>query len=250
MTDQSWVWLIDLERTCGLLVGQCLQNMLTGERQITEEIYCNNWLQNIIFSSGLQEHHNEMVEVRSIYGLSYFVTANLQSQIFIYLETIPQEYQIYCKLALNLPRQYDEACAVDEEEISDPYKDFYSYVQEQGDIDSWELTDKDKYLVESVVRCFLVTLLKHIGLLHKPSNTVLIKEVHKCALNLCNKLLNSVAYTAYNEEEKYHNKSTGEVTYHEDSSLKGNHETQRFTKFCQDVLQRSLFIMLFMQGEF
>ncbi|BFZ01051.1 hypothetical protein BsWGS_04090 [Bradybaena similaris] len=52
--QKPWSWLIDLERTCGLLVGSCLGGMLHGPQQAPCEVECDHWLNSLLFSNGLQ----------------------------------------------------------------------------------------------------------------------------------------------------------------------------------------------------
>lgn len=51
---QSWVWLVDLERTVALLIGQCLGGMLQGTAPSFEEQQTAYWLKSPLFSSGLE----------------------------------------------------------------------------------------------------------------------------------------------------------------------------------------------------
>jgi hypothetical protein len=53
MTETSWLWLLDAERACSLLVGRCLGGMLAGEPQQMVEQHCENWLNHSLFNNGL-----------------------------------------------------------------------------------------------------------------------------------------------------------------------------------------------------
>jgi len=53
MTETSWLWLLDAERACSLLVGRCLGGMLAGEQRQLVEQHCSNWLNHPLFSNGL-----------------------------------------------------------------------------------------------------------------------------------------------------------------------------------------------------
>ncbi|XP_043943342.1 probable E3 ubiquitin-protein ligase HERC1 [Protopterus annectens] len=52
--DQSWTWLLDLERSLSLLIGRCLGGMLQGSPPSTDEVAAKYWLQNPLFSNGLE----------------------------------------------------------------------------------------------------------------------------------------------------------------------------------------------------
>lgn len=237
------MWLIDLERTCGLLIGQCLQNILIGEPPTKEEEQCNNWLQNIIFSAGLQKNE---IDSEYVYELSHYMLSNMQNQSLLTLENLPTAYQGYCKLAMNLPHQYDEACSVEGEDCCEPYKEFYDLLLESSGVEAWELAEKDERMFESVVRCFLIMALKHLGVLEKSAKHYVVREVHEATIKLRNKLY-SVTYAKCIEDGK--EDSAGE---NDSAAAKESEESTddiRLNKFCQKVLQRTLFLLLFVKGK-
>ena len=49
-----WAWLLDMERTCALLIGRCLGGMLIGNQLSNEERQAEPWLSSDLFSNGLQ----------------------------------------------------------------------------------------------------------------------------------------------------------------------------------------------------
>ena len=51
---KSWMWLIDTERACALLIGRCLGGMLIGAPQSTEEGASSPWLSTHLLNSGLE----------------------------------------------------------------------------------------------------------------------------------------------------------------------------------------------------
>lgn len=51
---QSWVWLVDLERTVALLIGRCLGGMLQGPPVSPEEQDTAYWLKTPLFSDGVE----------------------------------------------------------------------------------------------------------------------------------------------------------------------------------------------------
>jgi len=53
-TAPSWIWLVDVERACTLLIGRCLGGMLMGIPLSPEEIKCNSWMNSPLFSSGAE----------------------------------------------------------------------------------------------------------------------------------------------------------------------------------------------------
>jgi len=53
-TAQSWMWLVDVERACSLLIGRCLGGMLVGFPLTTEEVRCRSWMDSALFSGGAE----------------------------------------------------------------------------------------------------------------------------------------------------------------------------------------------------
>lgn len=254
LTEQSWIWLVDLQRTGALLLGQCLGTILIGDPPIKEEVYCNNWLQNVLFSRGLKLNN---IEVELVYEVAYFITTKLNKQIFMSIENLPSEYQSYCKFALNLPCQYDEACSVQEGDPSNANCEFYDFMVESEGIDSWDLEDDDEHLLDVTIRCFLITALKHLGLLQKPPNHPFVKEVYKCVLNLRQKVLHaSICSKLVEEDEKSFekiqetsDKYVAPANPFETFNIDRDVDNYKFKFSCQKILQRSLFMLLFVEGK-
>ena len=61
---RAWVWLVDMERACSLLIGRCLGGMLIASPLSREEHDTSTWLSTHLFSNGL---HKTAVEI----GMSY-----------------------------------------------------------------------------------------------------------------------------------------------------------------------------------
>ena len=59
---KSWVWLVDVERVCALLIGHCLGGMLIGAPMSREERDVSFWLSSHLFSNGLQAVGGELGE--------------------------------------------------------------------------------------------------------------------------------------------------------------------------------------------
>ena len=51
----SWTWSVDLERACGLLIGQCLGGMIAGPQITYQEVEAEEWLNKKLLSNGLEE---------------------------------------------------------------------------------------------------------------------------------------------------------------------------------------------------
>lgn len=54
MEAESWVWLLDLERSVALVIGRCLGGMLQGTAPSVQENSAEFWLQNPLLRNGLE----------------------------------------------------------------------------------------------------------------------------------------------------------------------------------------------------
>ena len=52
---RSWVWLVDLERVCALLIGRCLGGMLVGSPMSADERETSGWLVTSLFCGGTSQ---------------------------------------------------------------------------------------------------------------------------------------------------------------------------------------------------
>jgi hypothetical protein len=59
----SAIWLVDLERVCSLLIGHCLGDMLIGPPITAEEKQVHFWMENKLFSNGLQENESKAFQM-------------------------------------------------------------------------------------------------------------------------------------------------------------------------------------------
>jgi len=53
-TAPSWIWLVDVERACTLLIGRCLGDMFMGIPLTPEEIKCHSWMISALFRNGAE----------------------------------------------------------------------------------------------------------------------------------------------------------------------------------------------------
>ncbi|KAK5649906.1 hypothetical protein RI129_000935 [Pyrocoelia pectoralis] len=250
LTDQSWVWLIDLERTCSLLIGQSLGTMLVGGPASREEIQCNNWLKTFLFTSGIEDHSQDIELVNKI---ATMVLSGSNEEILITIAPFEEETEALCKLALKLPIQYDEACAIHEDYIAeDP--GFYEAMLENMKSDSWPTPAFDSQLLETVSRCFLIAALKHVGLIHKPYQHPQVQEIYQFVLEFQCKINNSHYLTKFSEEKKIEDTEEVKDSTLEDvdldaeiESVSQNTNNYELQKCCQFVLERCLYLLIFVK---
>ncbi|KAJ3666590.1 hypothetical protein Zmor_002027 [Zophobas morio] len=247
LADQSWIWMVDLQRTCSLLIGQCLGGVLLGERFTLEEMFCRHWINTELFSCGIV---NEDVDVQTVIDMSHTASLNLQDALVISLENLNPTVQNYCKMAFKLPYQYDEACAVETNLFEDT--DFYQPAMENYQFELW---DSDGKLADTVVQCFLITLLKQTGLIKESPKHPAFKEVYKYTFKLRQKLISTICCYNYEnaeknqvaeEKEKEQNEKTSDLSGFDADEAED--EEQRFTNACRQILQRCLFLLIFVKG--
>nr|CAD7425857.1 unnamed protein product [Timema monikensis] len=61
LAEHSWLWLVDMERTCGLLVGKSLGEMLIETPFSVNEQKTRHWLSDTLFSRGLDKYDTNLV---------------------------------------------------------------------------------------------------------------------------------------------------------------------------------------------
>lgn len=246
------MWLIDLERTCSLLIGQSLGSMLIGEPPVVAELQCRHWLKVPMFSSGIRNDNND---IECISEIAYLVLSNMYEQIPVVIGNFSDDVQSYCKLALKLPCQYDEACALQDD---DPYEEsagFYKAMADYTGNDTWVCVESENQLFEAVIRCFLITLLKHTGLIQKSCKHPQVQEMYRFAVNLRQKMLNSKFLSKFSEDKKNmeleDSKDSADDTEAEVEENLGLQTTDsyEFRKCCQCVLERCLFLLIFVKGK-
>ncbi|XP_057655201.1 probable E3 ubiquitin-protein ligase HERC1 isoform X1 [Diorhabda carinulata] len=238
LAEQSWVWIVDLQKTCSLVIGYCLGGMLIGKPQTNVEKMCRYWLSNDIFFSGIKI---ESLDVAALTELSFMATSKNSDHILMALDGLPQTAANICRIAFELPCQYDEACAVPPNEINTS-NIFFNKLMIDTEIEPWEVNEDDKILLDRVTKCFLITVLTHTGLIYKAPSHPAVKEIYKCILNLRQKLIRLV----YSEEEEFMDKNEEEVM--EENTFSKNNGKCNFKMICRGILERCLFIMIFVKN--
>lgn len=246
LAEQSWIWIVDMQKICSLVIGHCLGGMLIGSPPTQEENLSRHWLQNEIFSSGLE---NDQIEIAAVVELSYSATSYSIEPLLITLENLPPDVQTLCRVAFDLPCQYDEACAIPEEK-SESRNELFEKLKESIEGESWEF-EEEKRLLDIVSQCFLITLLKQTCMLQKSPSHPAMDEIFKCVLNLRQKMINLMCSSKYKTEE---------VIYDDDKDLEHVSNTlsdansvidkeYNFYNSCQDILQRCLFLLIYVRGK-
>ncbi|XP_069694063.1 probable E3 ubiquitin-protein ligase HERC1 isoform X1 [Periplaneta americana] len=136
VVEHSWLWLVDLERTCSLLVGKCLGGMLIGAPLSEEERETRNWLSSTLFSHGLEKHVSDPVPV--VRELTF--AAQISSgDSYRHMESIISKIEMpdirfYLSVAL-LPSHFWEAVhCVEQERRQNSHQKGVALTQESTDI--------------------------------------------------------------------------------------------------------------------
>ncbi|KAL0271708.1 UNVERIFIED_CONTAM: hypothetical protein PYX00_008714 [Menopon gallinae] len=150
LVDASWLWLLDLERCCGFIIGRCLGGMMMNPPITEEEKKCAVWLKSKIFSRGLENDENLVLISQK---LSYILTCvnllNNEEVVQSYLEEILQ-----CEGSPSHLKYLDEKFNFIYEELL--LKDTEGEFMTEG---------VQEKLLKQMARIATLTVLKHVGLL-------------------------------------------------------------------------------------
>lgn len=240
LAEQSWIWIVDLQKSCSILIGRCFGGMLRGNQPEKEETQCRHWLVSELFSSGIE---NEDLPVECLSELSY-VTDCINTML-VSFENLPEEVQELCKIAFGVPQQYDEACAVPVESPDD----LFSKMSQNHDAETFEFDSEEKIMFDRITRTFFYAVLKISGFLDRSANPVAYKEVFKASATLRQKLFSIMCSMKFREDETLEDEKDGD-----DSKIISQEKNSyafrgvNFEILCHKVLQRCLFLLIFVKG--
>lgn len=212
-----------------------------------DENLCSKWLSNEIFSSGID---NLDIEIEALIELSYLAISQTPELIPATLDKLPPHIQRLCRLALTIPSQYDEACAITQESLFEKNV-FFEKLMDIAEVESWEM-ENEKNILDTVMRCLLTTLLKHTGMLQRSPTDPVVKEIFKLLLTFRNKLINKLRNVNCKDGEEY----CFDENDHDflDNTLKKSDiinscEGYNFKSSMQEIIHRCLFILIFVKGK-
>ncbi|KAL4641964.1 putative E3 ubiquitin-protein ligase HERC1 isoform X1 [Arapaima gigas] len=146
---QSWVWLVDLERTAALLVGRCLGGMLQGAATSVEEQEMSYWLKTPLFSNGLEMDMPQLDNCISSL-LEAALSGNEEQKPFE--PTLHPDMAMLVDLALSSTKE--------------PANSLWINMQDYAVSKDWDsATLSNESLLDTVSRFVLAALLKHTSLL-------------------------------------------------------------------------------------
>ncbi|ESP05641.1 hypothetical protein LOTGIDRAFT_181433 [Lottia gigantea] len=152
---ESWTWLVVIERTCSLVVGNAIGGMLLGPSVTVCETKCNQWLDSHLFSTGLEISLPTLEKTISKLGLYY------EEKI----EDISLE-SLGLKLDSNLTCLLEIVLKLPTQSARYIWANMTEYATYQGKyLDTCEYNEDDEPLLDIVSRFYLATLLKHCNLI-------------------------------------------------------------------------------------
>ncbi|KAL3866609.1 hypothetical protein ACJMK2_043893 [Sinanodonta woodiana] len=268
----SGVWLLDLERTCALLIGRCLGGMLLSSPLSVEETMSDPWLESKVFGNGLSYLDDEFSLESCVSSVAEQLVAIGGKEDFyrhcneVYHQTLleklgtlknklDQELQLlldFCFLEVDLDvmlLMYDVAA--------------------RHDWDTEEILDRP--LLDLVTRFVLAAILRHCNLLEvartaQHPNKSLVSAFH-CVYQVRGKLMTLKLEEAEElktdedgesvealdlegqegEEEPKKEKREEETGEDETMSVKSNDkvvEVMTFQAACRVCIERCLFLIL------
>ncbi|KAK3583560.1 hypothetical protein CHS0354_026149 [Potamilus streckersoni] len=268
----SGFWLLDLERTCALLIGRCLGGMLQSSPLSVEEAMSDPWLESKVFGNGLSCLEDEVSLESCVSSVAEQLIANGSKEDFyrhcneVYHQTlleklstmkhkIDQQVQVlldFCFLEVDLDvmlLMYDVAA--------------------RHDWDTEEILDRP--LLDFVTRFVLAAILRHCNLLEvartaQDPNKSLVSAFH-CVYQVRSRLMTLKLEEAEEikidedreivealdlegqegEEEPKKEKREEETGEDETMSVKSNDkvvEELTFQAACRICIERCLFLLL------
>lgn len=254
------LWLVDLERTCSLLIGHCLGDLLLGSPITSQEKEVGHWLENKLFSNGIQESYNEKMQ-QEIEQIVKLVMDNPSESSVIYNCINPEILSYDTAILLQL------ACGVQTDIVSH----LLMFMQETAETQDLDTCDVREPLLDTVSRFIMAAIIQQSNLLHfvksgkiKHDNNSLIlavREVYKLRLHLMNRKV----FQQYRPAEVNNysapsaDSDTGEKSRQKDSEISGTAESDAegeesethvqsiegtYEDLCTECLHRCLFLML------
>ncbi|KAM5242070.1 putative E3 ubiquitin-protein ligase HERC1 isoform 18-T27 [Hipposideros larvatus] len=176
---QSWVWLVDLERTIALLIGRCLGGMLQGSPLSPEEQDTAYWMKTPLFSDGVEMDTPQLDKCMSCL-LEVALSGNEEQKPFDY--KLRPEIAVFVDLALGCSKE--------------PARSLWISMQDYAVSKDWDsATLSNESLLDTVSRFVLAALLKHTNLLsqacgesrYQPGKS--LSEVYRCVYKVRSRLL-------------------------------------------------------------
>ncbi|KAF6207949.1 hypothetical protein GE061_016398 [Apolygus lucorum] len=242
MPHNSWLWAVDLERACSLVIGQCFGGMVHGKQLLPEERESHFWLNKPIFGFGLET-------LPSKYDIRHIIESCSSSAVKPWEAAQPGLYNINDKELEQMGLEKDHFLR----QIFDKNEKGYLFFSERESGNDQLLCNLRDYAFANdfgnifenvplafVLRLFLLVLIKHTGVnpfISGKWNDVNMMELYKSTLRLRCSLL------CYDKEFEEDHETT-------DPQLPNMYDTscEKLRRMCQQVENRCLFLLLGVRG--
>ncbi|XP_060586390.1 probable E3 ubiquitin-protein ligase HERC1 [Ruditapes philippinarum] len=259
----SAIWLVDLERVCSLLIGHCLGDMLIGPPITAEEKQVHFWMENKLFSNGLQENENKFeMEIEKI--VEHILACPAETSL-VYENICKEKYEGDKAVLLQL------CCSVQTDTVVHTLR-FMQETAESLDLDTFDVSNEP--LLDTVSRFALAAIITHANMLetivtknithHDDTFMSAVRQVYQLRLHLMNKKAFQQQTVSQMESFPTHtaDRDTGEKSRRgdpdtdtnldsdeegEDGEIRKTSQNGSYEEECADCLRRSLFLILAVQ---
>lgn len=191
MPHNSWLWSIDLERACSLVIGQCFGGMVVGSQLTVQERETSYWLDKLLLANGLEELP-KTYDIRHIIEIFLSIakadrTINPGELYDKYMETIGLKESHFLRSAFgdgSRGNLHFSGQDIEGDKLLISLRD-YALTCDLANI-------LDNIALVSTIRLFLLTLIKHSGINpYKTNNWTesCMLELYRAALRLRASLL-------------------------------------------------------------
>ncbi|KAE8748468.1 hypothetical protein FOCC_FOCC004763 [Frankliniella occidentalis] len=190
LAEQSWLWLVDLERCCGLLVGRILGGMLLGPAPSLAEKNVGYWLENTIFSHGLEKDYKHGdIDVGRLVSFSLQNTKHHKSKFscnsYYYFISTQESVLI---LSFNFLANKNETLCVIQQAVTNADLDSVLKFAVENDL----IVSPSHSTADVVSKFYLAALIKHCGLPHNMTvSNQQVAEIYTAVINLRRHLLDA-----------------------------------------------------------
>ncbi|XP_048583459.1 probable E3 ubiquitin-protein ligase HERC1 isoform X5 [Nematostella vectensis] len=248
---QSWVWLVDLQRTCALFIGRVLGGMLTGPPLSRDEKACEKWLNAPLLGCGLEDRDSAL-EKAMIGSLSSLMHGSVFDTIENARSSIPSDVVFLLDLAHGPTIEAGQA--------------IWKQLNAFSKLREWD-TKESLPILDTACRYAFACILKHCGLLPVAMQRTKSKEmvdVYRCVYRLRSQLLSikggvgsalSLTNDALSRSMSLQSEASvsGDECSRAESKQIGMGDLtsdQPFTDACKKVIQRCVLLLLGVKSSF
>ncbi|GAB1606906.1 hypothetical protein Ahia01_000973300, partial [Argonauta hians] len=155
-SGSQWSWLLDLERSCSLLVGRSLHALLLGPPLSCSEKVYTTWLESRLFSNGLERPASDLDMIIHDSMCSMLTSKPPETNIPEELD-FDRDTLFLLELGLGIPK----------EPVLHVQRMMFEYAEKKD----WDTCEMKEASLDTVSRFLLAALLKHCDLLTTAQST-------------------------------------------------------------------------------